>query len=210
VGLRYFHDHRIFDSDSTSFGFPAVDHGDGTFHSVDPRFNLRYEFSPTSMVYVNVAKGFRSGGFNLTSAGGGVFTVNKGITLLAITDGTSNTILVDELRIGPSANDIRGTWAMGQCGASISAGNGRTDTPTPNYSCDGCDDIQASDNRTDIGMGSCPGCDSWQVTAKSRHTGGVMTAFADGGVRFIRNSVSQSTWFLLHSRDDGQVLANDF
>jgi outer membrane receptor protein involved in Fe transport len=75
VGLRYFHDHRIFDSDSASFGFPAVDHGDGNFHSVDPRFNIRYEFSPTSMVYVNVAKGFRSGGFNLTSAGGGVFTV---------------------------------------------------------------------------------------------------------------------------------------
>jgi outer membrane receptor protein involved in Fe transport len=75
VGLRYFHDHRIFDSASVAFGFPAVDHGDGTFHSVDPRFNLRYEFSPTSMVYVNVAKGFRSGGFNLTSAGGGVFTV---------------------------------------------------------------------------------------------------------------------------------------
>jgi outer membrane receptor protein involved in Fe transport len=75
VGLRYFHDHRRSDQITTSFGFPAHDIGDSTFHSVDPRFNLRYEFSPTSMVYANVAKGFRSGGFNPTSAGGGVYTV---------------------------------------------------------------------------------------------------------------------------------------
>jgi prepilin-type N-terminal cleavage/methylation domain-containing protein len=142
--------------------------------------------------------------------GGGVFTINRGITLTAITDGTSNTILIDELRIGPSANDIRGTWAMGQAGASLSAGNGRTDTPTPNVSYSGWDDIQGADDRPDIGMGACGGCGSWQVTAKSRHTGGVLTAFADGGVRFVRNTVSQTTWFLLHSRNDGQVLANDF
>lgn len=75
VGLRYFNDHRRFDATSVSFGFPALDQGDSTFHSVDPRFNLAYAFSPTSMVYANVAKGFRSGGFNLTSAGGGVYTV---------------------------------------------------------------------------------------------------------------------------------------
>ena len=67
-------------------------------------------------------------------AGGGVFPINKGITLLAITDGTSNTIMVDELRIGPTANDLRGSWAMGQAGASITAGNGRLDTPSPNVS----------------------------------------------------------------------------
>ncbi len=150
-------------------------------------------------------------GYNATPfPGGGVMPVNQGITLLAITDGTSNTVLVDELRIGPSQNDIRGTWAMGQVGASISAGSGRNDTPTPNFSCSGCDDIFGSDDRPDIGMGSCSGCGSWQVTAKSRHTGGVMTAFSDGSVRFIRNSVGQRTWFLLHSRNDGNTFNNDF
>src|SRR5690606_35415282 len=34
-----------------------------------------YEFTPDSMVYANVAKGFRSGGFNQTSAGGGIIEV---------------------------------------------------------------------------------------------------------------------------------------
>ncbi len=143
-------------------------------------------------------------------SGAGVMGVNSKTTLVAITDGTSNTILIDELRVGPSAGDIRGTWAMGQCGASISAGNGRIDTPTPNVSLSGWDDIWQSDDRADIGMGSCSGCGSWQVTAKSKHTGGVMTGLADGSVKFISNSVSQRTWFLLHSRNDGQVLGNDY
>ena len=59
-------------------------------------------------------------------------------------------------------------------------------------------------------MGCCSGCNSWQVTAKSKHTGGVLAGFADGHVQFITNGVSQRTWFLLHSRDDGQSLPSDF
>ncbi len=140
--------------------------------------------------------------------GGGVFTVNVGQKLVTITDGTSNTIMIDELRIGPSSNDIRGTWAMGQAGASISAGNGRLDTPSPNVSLSGYDDIQGCDDRQDIGMGCCSGCGSWQVTAKSRHTGGVMTGLSDGSVRFIADGIDSRTWFLLHSRNDGQVIGN--
>ncbi len=143
-------------------------------------------------------------------SGGGAFTVNKGVTLVGISDGTSNTILIDELRVGPTANDLRGTWAMGQAGASLSAGNGRSDTPTPNVSFSGWDDIQGGDDRPDIGMGACGGCGSWQVTAKSRHTGGVMTGFADGSVRFVRNAITQTNWFLLHSRNDGQPTPADF
>ena len=142
-------------------------------------------------------------------SGGGAMVVNGGTKLHTLADGTSTTILFDELRIGWNANDIRGTWAMGQAGASISAGNGRIDTPTPNISLSGWDDIQGCQDNPGIGMGCC-GCNSWQVTAKSRHSGGVMTGFADGSVRFISNSVSQRTWFLLHSRNDSQVVGNDY
>ena len=140
--------------------------------------------------------------------GGGATSVNGYQKLNTFPDGTSSTIMVDELRIGPSANDIRGTWAMGQAGASISAANGRLDTPSPNVSYSGWDDIQGGDDRPDIGMGCCSGCGSWQVTAKSRHTGGVMTGFSDGSVRYIKDSIDSRTWFLIHSRNDGQVPDN--
>lgn len=138
-------------------------------------------------------------------SGAGVLVVNGGNSLASVSDGTSNTILFDELRIGPTANDIRGTWAMGQTGASISAGNGRIDTPSPNVSLSGYDDIQGCTDDPSIGMGCCPGCGSWQVTAKSKHVGGVMVGLVDGSVRFVSNSISQQTWFLLHSRNDSQV-----
>jgi hypothetical protein len=142
----------------------------------------------------------------LAFPGGGAFAVNTGIKLDQITDGTSHTVMIDELRIGPSANDLRGTWAMGQAGASIAAGNGRTDGPGPNISLSGYDDIQGGDNRPEIGMGVWSQPFSNQVTAKSRHIGGVLLGFCDGGVRFVRNGITQPLWFFLHSRHDGQTL----
>jgi prepilin-type N-terminal cleavage/methylation domain-containing protein/prepilin-type processing-associated H-X9-DG protein len=142
--------------------------------------------------------------------GNGPMGVNTKTTLTAISDGTSNTVLIDELRVGPSAGDIRGTWAMGQCGASISAANGRIDGAGPNQSLSGWDDVWQADDRPDLGMGVCRDCGSWQVTAKSRHPGGVNVALCDGSVRFVRNGVSQRTWFLLHSRNDGQVIGDDW
>jgi prepilin-type N-terminal cleavage/methylation domain-containing protein/prepilin-type processing-associated H-X9-DG protein len=147
-----------------------------------------------------------AGGYSgLNFPGGGVFTVNDGIKITEITDGSSNTAMIDELRIGPDANDLRGTWAMGQCGASIVAGSGRSDSPGPNISRDGFDDIQGGTNRPEIGMGAYV-TNSNQVTAKSRHTGGVNIGFCDGSVRFVKNNVTVTMWFALHSRNDGLTL----
>lgn len=75
AGLREYSDREGLNATSVSFGFPSVDSGSHTFHSLNPRFNVSYEFTHNSMVYLNVAKGFRSGGFNLTSAGGGVVQI---------------------------------------------------------------------------------------------------------------------------------------
>jgi outer membrane receptor protein involved in Fe transport len=75
LGARYYQDRVEQDSDSTSFGFPAHDHGQTTFTTFNPRLNLQYTFSETSMVYASATKGFRSGGFNVTSAGGGVVAI---------------------------------------------------------------------------------------------------------------------------------------
>ncbi len=75
AGVRYFKERKSVDAISSSFGTTVNDTGKASFDSFNPRLNISYEFTPNSMVFVNVAKGFRSGGFNNTSAGGGVFTV---------------------------------------------------------------------------------------------------------------------------------------
>jgi hypothetical protein len=141
--------------------------------------------------------------------GGGALSVNTSVKLTKITDGTSNTVLIDELRVGPADSDIRGTWALGQVGASLVAGAGRNDTPTPNFGISGGDDIQGCSDRPDLGMG-CAAIPSYQVSSRSRHHGGVLTAFIDGHVQFCKNSVTQGTWFMLHSRNDGMVISGDY
>lgn len=75
VGLRYFSDRRVQDTTSTIFNASAVDRGKDTFHALSPRFNLSWQPNARVNLYANVAKGFRSGGFSQTSAGGGFGTV---------------------------------------------------------------------------------------------------------------------------------------
>lgn len=65
AGVRFYHDTETIGSNQVTFGVPTSDFDQASFHSVNPRFNLRYEFSPVSMVYANAAEGFRSGGFNV-------------------------------------------------------------------------------------------------------------------------------------------------
>ncbi|WP_020471694.1 DUF1559 domain-containing protein [Zavarzinella formosa] len=132
-----------------------------------------------------------------------VMGVNSTNGFASITDGLSNTVLIDELRIGPADSDIRGTWALGQVGASIHAAAGRIDTPYPNFSTSGGDDIQGCTDSAAAGMGCCSSCNSWQVVARSRHVGGVNTGMGDGSVRFIKNSVGADQWFYLHGAADG-------
>lgn len=72
IGLRYFHDRRSQYTTSTAFGSTTVDTGKGSFHAVSPRFNLSWQPGEDVNLYANVAKGFRSGGFNQTSSGGGL------------------------------------------------------------------------------------------------------------------------------------------
>lgn len=44
-------------------------------------------------------------------------------------------------------------------------------------------------------------------TARSRHSGGVNAALADGSVHFLTDSIDLNTWRNLHARNDGQVVS---
>ena len=79
---------------------------------------------------VNGNEGTTNAPFKGTSKRG-VMGVNFGVSLAAITDGTSNTAFFAEMRSGVATIDIRGTWAMGMAGASLCCET-RPYNPTPN------------------------------------------------------------------------------
>lgn len=56
LGARYFDDHRTYSD--------GIAPQKGSFRSVNPRFFVNLDVTDTVMTYINVAKGFRSGGFN--------------------------------------------------------------------------------------------------------------------------------------------------
>ena len=149
------------------------------------------------------------GGANRTS--GAVMWANGSTSIAKIEDGSSNTVMFNEIRVGYSQDDRRGTWALGQPGASISGGNAVGDCGGPNDGTAGkfpyCDDIRVSNfndgTAQSAGLGSWSGCSNGQAQARSRHTGGVNVAMSDASVRLIRDSISTDNWFQLQSRNDG-------
>jgi prepilin-type processing-associated H-X9-DG protein/prepilin-type N-terminal cleavage/methylation domain-containing protein len=151
---------------------------------------------------------------------GPVMGINFGSCLSRIPDGTSNTVLFNEVRAGVSNIDPRGVWAMGYPGSSVTAANAIGDCTTPNDANELSDDLEGCPNffYTGIGTRDHMGCStgyfnlgwpSWQAQARSRHTGGVNVCFADGSVRFVSNFVDQATWFAMLSTSDGVPYALD-
>jgi prepilin-type N-terminal cleavage/methylation domain-containing protein/prepilin-type processing-associated H-X9-DG protein len=150
-----------------------------------------------------------------------VMAANYGAKILDITDGTSNTIMVGELRAGLTAVDPRGVWALGFPGSSIVNAGRASYNPTPNNllggtTDDGGDELQngnlyCSPAAAAKGMGcTISGTDMTSAMARSLHTGGVNCCFADGSVHFVQNSISQLTWVQLLSKADGQPTGTDY
>jgi len=148
---------------------------------------------------------------------GPVMSINFGCRIGDITDGTSNTFLFHEVRIGVNSSDRRGVWALGMPGASLVCA-GRDSNPTPNDRLDQADEIEGCPNfwyagiGTRDGMGCMNGPTNYSMAAqaRSRHPGGVNSCFADGHVQFIKDAISQRTWVLLQATNDGQVLDTDY
>jgi prepilin-type N-terminal cleavage/methylation domain-containing protein/prepilin-type processing-associated H-X9-DG protein len=128
----------------------------------------------------------------------GVMGLNASCKIAHIRDGTSNTLLLSEVRVGLHPIDRRGTWAMGTAGASALSwfGCGGDDNGI-NPANDNSDDIQNCNDlpqeikdRLMIEKMSCwlP-CPSYQAAPRSRHAGGVNTAFCDGSIHFLNENI---------------------
>lgn len=131
----------------------------------------------------------------------GVMGLNRAVKLQQVTDGTSKTMLVAEIRIGLNALDRRGTWAMGTSGASAMFWHGYGgDANGPNVANDASDDIEGcgalieeltNEWMQQQRMTCCNWCPSYQATARSQHApGGVQAVFVDGSVHWIDDTIN--------------------
>jgi prepilin-type N-terminal cleavage/methylation domain-containing protein len=138
----------------------------------------------------------------------GVMGPNVASTTGQITDGTSKTIMLGEIRAGVVEWDPRGCWAFGHVGGNLLAWFGwGGDDNGPNYCSPIGDDIlppaphKCSSSRANPEgaelIAQCMGC--WdrnngfdQATTRSMHTGGVFVAMCDASVQFISDDIETS------------------
>ncbi len=154
--------------------------------------------------------------------GSGVGGANRSFRFEEITDGLSQTIAVDEIRAGVDTVDPRGSWALGQVGASLVARHGRhSEVGGPNasdYPGDeviGCAALTERVGRSTLaGMLCSPDGLATEINAKSGsrscHPHGVQALCCDASVHFIRNDIDLWVWHALHTRSRGDEVHGDF
>jgi prepilin-type N-terminal cleavage/methylation domain-containing protein/prepilin-type processing-associated H-X9-DG protein len=129
-----------------------------------------------------------------------------------VRDGTSNTVMLAEVRQGQmnldaTHTDLRGLiWYGHHAGITT---HEAPNTAVPDYVQSGwCPKPTES---AAIGMpcatesGQATGATPKNLSARSTHPGGVHVALCDGSVRFVGNTIDLTTWRNLGSSKDGQA-----
>ena len=136
----------------------------------------------------------------------GPFGAYWGASLAEITDGTSNTILLSELR-GGHKGTIRGARVYGYEGPLFMASYCPNDRTPDIAFCDPEDSVPEAESPCFTGTGDHT---SILYTSRSAHPGGVVTALFDGSTRFVGDTIALQVWQFLAIHNDGQPIHGDF
>jgi prepilin-type N-terminal cleavage/methylation domain-containing protein/prepilin-type processing-associated H-X9-DG protein len=148
----------------------------------------------------------RQGVFGWTHSGGFGGFVPFRKTLMTISDGTSNTLLMSELKFPKADNyfDVRGDVFNDQGAHWFMAVN------TPNAGIDSHSYCPPNASHAQYDpQNPCNPIFGQHSAARSNHSGGVNAARCDGSVSFVRNSISLAAWQALASSNGGEVITNE-
>ena len=198
-------------SDPGNSGSPCAYAGGGW-----ARGNYGMNVSPCSHSSDSTTSGALSG---LGGIGGPNFCVRIG----HVADGTSNTVAVDELRIGLNEQDLRGSWAMPGLGSGTAALFNDASKPNdPGGNSDDMENCLATGLAGDGSrrMGCFDSSTTAQMAPRSAHKDGVHALLLDGSVRFISNNIdsragsnncgpqdNRGIWQAIHTRSANEVEA---
>jgi prepilin-type N-terminal cleavage/methylation domain-containing protein len=125
----------------------------------------------------------------------------RNVRLTDITDGTSNTLLMSEVIMAPNTLfDVRGDIINNDRGCMQFM-----TTNTPNTSVP--DRLVFWATNPDPRMPSVSASQA-QVSARSRHSGGVNAVLGDASVRFVTDNTALQTWQFLGTMNGGEVISN--
>jgi prepilin-type N-terminal cleavage/methylation domain-containing protein/prepilin-type processing-associated H-X9-DG protein len=134
------------------------------------------------------------------------YQTTSGVTLVSISDGTSNTLMFAEVIQG-QGDDLRGFIWWGDASVFTAYLNVNSSSPDIIYTPGYC-------NNADPSNPPCTGVPTatnpTMMAARSRHSGGANVAMCDGTVRFITNSVSLATWRALSTTRGNDTPGSDW
>jgi prepilin-type N-terminal cleavage/methylation domain-containing protein/prepilin-type processing-associated H-X9-DG protein len=136
---------------------------------------------------------------------GAPFSIDQSFGLQSITDGTSNTLLMGEVKVGlpnGTSQDHRGDVFNDDYNGAMFNGYTPPNTTFHDYASGGCQYPYATN----------PPCVSKTPTfnaARSYHPSGVNAVLADGSVKFFKDTVNYVTWRALSTTAGGEVLSAD-
>ena len=186
---------------------------------------------------VNVGTGTTNGGppFGSPLNSDGMFTSGTGFRITDVTDGSSNTAMMSESLLGDGPESVSGPMPSVPSAVQMVYAYTGFGTPLNDATCASATQWNVSNRRGfmwatgEMRCGSynhyytpnapiydCVTNDLTTITAfafraaRSRHTGGVNVLFGDGGVRYINQGISLTTWRAMATRSGGEVLGNDW
>ncbi len=151
------------------------------------------------------------------------FGTGKGMKISNVSDGASNTVMLSEVlgyhqpdgRTSSSApngmnRDVRGAMLCPMPGGNTFMGAFPPNSPGTDFltSCD--INIPATMFEMQCRKIATPAdAANTQAAARSKHSGGVNAAFADGSVRFVRSTISPQTWSAMCTAQGGEVISDN-